>query len=94
MLHFNVVDAVPFRNHSRQVEDVERAARIVRVRSALQNATEAQAHNRDAVAFGLIGPLRPRADRGACIQKLSPCHAAPRFLNTTKKMRRQTQAIK
>ena len=59
VLHFDVVDAVPIREHLPQVHDVERSRRAVGLRGILQNAIEAERHDGHAPKLRLIANLRP-----------------------------------
>src|ERR1700723_3660024 len=78
MLHLQMVNAPALGDHVGQVQDLDGSVGIVRVRSALEDMAEAEAHNRDAIQFDLVRTL-PRHSYGAggkgrTDQKLSSFH--------------------
>ncbi len=57
MLHLHMMDAPSFGDGVGEVQDVESSLRIVRMRAALDDRVEAEAHYRNPVQLGLIGAL-------------------------------------
>lgn len=78
MLHLQMVNVPALGDHVGQVQDIDRSVGIVRVRSALEDTAEAEAHDRDAIQFDLVRALPGHSygagGKGRTDQKLSSFH--------------------